>query len=288
MKVVTFLFAHSQENSILAKTLYVTFIKNPHNLVNSTCPFGSWLSKAATEEPEWDRGYFEEFMEFLKICTNISGQYDKDEDYKRLNKTVEEIDVNRLIVEKPFGRDGFRKLGKALATLWREEEAYRSNCPTYAAATLWINNEHWEGVPFILKCGKALNEQQTEIRVQFQHVPGNVFKNAPRNELVIRVQPNEAAYMKITNKLPGLSIDALGKVSPIFQKRKKNIKPDPYAYGSRGLAKVVELNVANYGFTRDLQRHITDRDHHYAVSTIKNLTSITRPLVKHSQGTEFL
>ncbi|CAG8825482.1 30786_t:CDS:2, partial [Gigaspora margarita] len=70
-------------------------------------------------------------------------------------------------------------------------------------------------------------------------------------------------------------------------KKKKNIKPDPYAYGSRGLAKVVELNVANYGFTRDLRRHITDRDHHYAVSTIKNLTSITRPLVKHSQGPEF-
>ncbi|CAG8820141.1 22746_t:CDS:2, partial [Gigaspora rosea] len=84
-----------------------------------------------------------------------------------------------------------------------------SNCPTYAAATLWINNERWEGVPFILKCGKALNEQKTEIRVQFQHVPGNVFKNAPRNELVIRVQPNEAVYMKMTNKLPGLSMDTV-------------------------------------------------------------------------------
>ncbi|CAG8852457.1 13246_t:CDS:2, partial [Gigaspora margarita] len=109
---------------------------NPHNLVNSTCPFGSWLSKAATEEPEWDRGYFEEFMEFLKICTNISGQYDKDEDYKRLNKTVEEVESvvesgnkNRVfymaLPPSLFYPDGFRKLGKALATLWREEEAYR-------------------------------------------------------------------------------------------------------------------------------------------------------------------
>ena len=30
-----------------------------------------------------------------------------------------------------------------------------SLCPTYAACTLWINNERWEGVPFILKCGKG-------------------------------------------------------------------------------------------------------------------------------------
>lgn len=32
-----------------------------------------------------------------------------------------------------------------------------STCPTFAACTLWINNERWEGVPFILKCGKGRN-----------------------------------------------------------------------------------------------------------------------------------
>ena len=30
-----------------------------------------------------------------------------------------------------------------------------STCPTFAAAVLHINNERWEGVPFILKCGKG-------------------------------------------------------------------------------------------------------------------------------------
>lgn len=30
-----------------------------------------------------------------------------------------------------------------------------SNCPTYAATTLWIHNPRWEGVPFILKAGKG-------------------------------------------------------------------------------------------------------------------------------------
>jgi glucose-6-phosphate 1-dehydrogenase len=76
--------------------------------------------------------------------------------------------------------------------------------PTFAAAVFRINNERWDGVPFILKCGKALNEQKTEIRIQFKSVPGNIYDNIERNELVIRVQPNEAVYFKMMNKTPGL------------------------------------------------------------------------------------
>ena len=30
-----------------------------------------------------------------------------------------------------------------------------SNCPTFAAMTLWVNNARWEGVPFIMKAGKG-------------------------------------------------------------------------------------------------------------------------------------
>jgi glucose-6-phosphate 1-dehydrogenase len=29
--------------------------------------------------------------------------------------------------------------------------------PTFAAAVFEIKNERWEGVPFILKCGKGIN-----------------------------------------------------------------------------------------------------------------------------------
>lgn len=48
------------------------------------------------------------------------------------------------------------------------------------------------GVPFILKCGKALDDQKVDIRIQFRDVPGNnLYDNIPRNELVIRIQPNE-------------------------------------------------------------------------------------------------
>ena len=39
-----------------------------------------------------------------------------------------------------------------------------SSCPTFAAAVLKINNERWDGVPFMLKCGKALDERKAEVR----------------------------------------------------------------------------------------------------------------------------
>jgi len=81
-----------------------------------------------------------------------------------------------------------------------------STCPTFAAAVLRINNERWDGVPFILKCGKALNERKAEVRIQYKDVPGDIFNGGTiRNELVIRVQPNESVYVKVMTKTPGMS-----------------------------------------------------------------------------------
>eukprot|EP00850_Spirogloea_muscicola_P004483 SM000019S05027 [mRNA] locus=s19:524152:528456:- [translate_table: standard] len=85
--------------------------------------------------------------------------------------------------------------------------------PTFAAAALWIDNARWDGVPFLMKAGKALHKRQAEIRVQFRHVPGNLYKRSfgtdldlATNELVIRLQPNEAIYIKINNKIPGIGM----------------------------------------------------------------------------------
>ncbi|CAL5363220.1 unnamed protein product [Camellia sinensis] len=48
-----------------------------------------------------------------------------------------------------------------------------SNTPTFATMILRIHNERWEGVPFILKAGKALTSRKAEIRIQFKTVPGS-------------------------------------------------------------------------------------------------------------------
>ncbi|XP_052187629.1 glucose-6-phosphate 1-dehydrogenase, chloroplastic-like [Diospyros lotus] len=85
--------------------------------------------------------------------------------------------------------------------------------PTFAAAAFHINNARWDGIPFLMKAGKALHSKRTEIRVQFRHVPGNLFNRSfgrdldqASNELVIRVQPDESVYLKINNKVPGLGM----------------------------------------------------------------------------------
>ncbi|XP_063617845.1 glucose-6-phosphate 1-dehydrogenase [Cydia splendana] len=80
--------------------------------------------------------------------------------------------------------------------------------PTYAMAGLWINNARWQGVPFILRSGKALNERKAEVRIQFKDVPGDIFNGSTkRNELVIRVQPGEALYLKMMGKSPGMKFE---------------------------------------------------------------------------------
>ncbi|KAL6781665.1 GLD2 [Auxenochlorella protothecoides x Auxenochlorella symbiontica] len=89
--------------------------------------------------------------------------------------------------------------------------------PTFAACAVFLNNARWDGVPFLLKAGKALEGRMAEIRVQFRHVPGSLYRDklgfsagmsseSATNELVIRIQPNESIYLKINNKVPGLGL----------------------------------------------------------------------------------
>ena len=70
---------------------------------------------------------------------------------------------------------------------------------------LKINNERWDGVPFILESGKAMNEKKTEVRIEFKELQPNIFNNVcTSNELIISIQPNEGIYMKMNVKKPGI------------------------------------------------------------------------------------
>jgi len=105
-----------------------------------------------------------------------------------------------------------------------------SVCPTYAATTLWIHNPRWEGVPFILKAGKALNESKVEVRIQFKDVTQGIFKDIARNELVIRIQPSEAVYLKLNAKTPGLITRAIPTDMDLTYKRRFEDAKIPEAY----------------------------------------------------------
>ena len=82
--------------------------------------------------------------------------------------------------------------------------------PTFAAVALKIRNRRWDGVPFLMQAGKGLDARMTEIRIRMRAVPADIFGPAPddrrRNELVIRVQPDEAIYLTVASKVPGMGM----------------------------------------------------------------------------------
>jgi len=117
---------------------------------------------------------------------------------------------------------------------YKEDESVPkgSRCPTFASMVAYIKNERWDGVPFILKAGKALNEQKTEVRIQFKDVTSGIFKDIPRNELVIRIQPNESVYIKMNSKLPGLSMQTVVTELDLTYRRRFSDLKIPEAYES--------------------------------------------------------
>lgn len=121
----------------------------------------------------------------------------------RVLRAIPPLMLNELIV----GQYTASPDGKEPGYLDDPQVPKDSITPTFAQAILWINNPRWHGVPFILKCAKAVDERKAEIRIQFRDNPGHLFPTSARNELVIRVQPSEAVYVKVMNKTPGLSSD---------------------------------------------------------------------------------
>jgi glucose-6-phosphate 1-dehydrogenase len=85
-----------------------------------------------------------------------------------------------------------------------------SNTPTFAQVVLRVRTPRWEGVPFIMKAGKALDERKAEIRIQFKDAPAADYlfngQGCPRNELVMRLQPSEAVYMKVCCRLVHVTV----------------------------------------------------------------------------------
>ncbi|CAL9738584.1 glucose-6-phosphate 1-dehydrogenase [Monosporozyma servazzii] len=124
----------------------------------------------------------------------------RDEKVKVL-KCMAPFDKNNILI----GQYGKSEDGTKPSYLDDDTVDPKSKCITFAAINFEIQNERWEGVPIIMRAGKALNEGKVEIRLQFKDVASGVFNDIPNNELIIRIQPNPAIYIKFNAKTPGLS-----------------------------------------------------------------------------------
>jgi glucose-6-phosphate 1-dehydrogenase len=84
-----------------------------------------------------------------------------------------------------------------------------SQTDTYAAATFFIDNWRWAGVPFYLRSGKKLPKRSTDIAIRFNDAPhalfmaGNGDSAAHPNLLILRIQPEEGISLRFLSKQPG-------------------------------------------------------------------------------------
>ena len=87
-----------------------------------------------------------------------------------------------------------------------------SRTDTYVAMRVEVDNWRWAGTPFYLRCGKRLPRRVTEIAVQFRPVPHLPFARADigdvePNEMVLSVQPDEGASLRLVAKVPGQTMN---------------------------------------------------------------------------------
>eukprot|EP00268_Persea_americana_P032450 TRINITY_DN3192_c0_g1_i1.p1 TRINITY_DN3192_c0_g1~~TRINITY_DN3192_c0_g1_i1.p1 ORF type:complete len:230 (-),score=49.77 TRINITY_DN3192_c0_g1_i1:848-1537(-) len=130
-------------------------------------------------------------------------------------------------------------LGQYKASSGSTDDVYlNSLTPTFFAGALYIDNARWDGVPFLIKAGMGLIKHRVEIRIQFHHVPGNLYRerighniDLATNELTLSGAPDEAILMKVNNKVPGLTLHLDASELNLLYKDKYNVEiPDSYEH----------------------------------------------------------
>jgi glucose-6-phosphate 1-dehydrogenase len=91
---------------------------------------------------------------------------------------------------------------------------------TYLALRLSIDNWRFSGVPFYLRTGKRLPARVSEIAIQFNRPPLQLYRQACAGEiepnlLLVRIQPNEGISLQFQAKVPGGEV-RLGTVTMAF------------------------------------------------------------------------
>ncbi|OXU20165.1 hypothetical protein TSAR_004697 [Trichomalopsis sarcophagae] len=124
-----------------------------------------------------------------------------------LLKSTKSIVLNDVVlgqyIGNPDSKDPKERVG------YREEPSVPDDSltPTFALTVLRIENERWNGVPFIIRAGKGLSEKKTQVRIQYKNVEDDLHDGqAERNELVFKIT-GEAVEMKLMSKTPGITSD---------------------------------------------------------------------------------
>lgn len=121
----------------------------------------------------------------------------------------------------------------------------KSPVETFAALKFYVDNWRWQGVPFYVRTGKAMQAKTSSITVQFKPVPPYAFpKEAAetwrRNRLTICIQPQMDIRLRFQAKRPGPQM-LLQPVDMVFDYNEAYGDDSPEAYETL-LEDVIEGN----------------------------------------------
>ena len=146
----------------------------------------------------------------------------RDEKLKVI-EAIRPFTVERAMREVVRGQYGPpRQGGPADVRAYHDEPKVErdSQTETFVAMRLEIDNWRWAGVPFYLRTGKRLAEHETEVSIQFRHVPVQMFRDIvggsiDPNILTLQIFPKEEISLSLAAKVPGTTM-RLGRVLMTF------------------------------------------------------------------------
>jgi glucose-6-phosphate 1-dehydrogenase len=151
-------------------------------------------------------------------------------------RAIHPMTVEQVAERTVRGQYGPGKIDGKPVPGYRQEPgvAKGSKTETYAAATFYIDNWRWAGVPFYVRTGKRLSRNLTEIDVHFKRTPQALFALTPdehigRNTIAFRIQPNEGITVDIDAKRPGTEMHT-ANVKLNFRYREAFGTKTPVAY----------------------------------------------------------
>jgi len=133
---------------------------------------------------------------------------------------------------------------------YKNEDMVRkdSRTPTFAAVKLFVDNERWRGVPFLLLAGKALEDKSAEVKVVFRHP--NASKSFDRqrgkSELKIRIQPDN--YISLTTNVQ--EGDSLSSDSDHEGQVSTCMKLDLSTVATRSMSKARKQNTKDNAYSK--------------------------------------
>lgn len=118
----------------------------------------------------------------------------------RQDRIMEEAVLGQYI-EGASGEPGYRA---------EKNVAPDSQTETFAALTLWIDQDRWRDVPIFIRTGKRMKQRQAQIAIVFRQAAyGPAEQELVPNCLIIQIQPTEGVDLRFNIKQPGTLADIL-------------------------------------------------------------------------------